>query len=504
MGGTRDMPDDTYNLLVIMTDRHRSDCLSCYGNEFIRTPNLDSLAAEGVRFSSAFTANPFCMPSRFTLQTGRYPHAHGCWDNGVLMPDDTMTLAQQCTDAGYHTALIGKSHLKPFRYKDGPESYDEWEKTDPHWASWHGPYFGFQEVHLTIGHHLPLGHYGMFLRQHHPEAIPYLQGERAKRPGGGVPYSWKSDLPAELYPTSWVRDQTVECIKRSKDKPFYILASFPEPHPPFAPPHPYSEMYGPQEIVPPALQEGELEDKPPHFMDFYQGRLYSNWFKVDRAGNSLLGMTEAQYREIVAHYYGMISLIDDNIGKILKTLQDLNLMERTLVVFLSDHGELLGDHYLVDHGPFHYDSVIHVPLIFRFPEKIASNHEVSSPVSLVDVPTTLTRLLNIPELPNAQGINLTPLLTKQKEVLRDHVFVEFNSRYLPDMPMKTIRTKQWRLTYYAGKPYGEMYDLEKDPKEFTNLYGLEKYRDIQDNLKQILLDELIKTEGRLPERVAAN
>jgi len=498
------MPDDKCNVLVIMTDRHRADCLGCNGNPFIRTPNLDALAEEGVRFSSAFTASSFCMPSRFSLLTGRYPHSHGCWDNGVLMPDDTMTLAQRCTDAGYHTAMIGKSHLQPFRHPGTPESYDEWEKPDPRWANWHGPYFGFQEVHLTIGHHLPLGHYGMFLRQHHPDAIPHLRGEQAKSPETGVPYSWKSNLPAELFPASWVTEQTISCIKKNKDKPFYILASIPEPHPPYAPPHPYSEMYGLQDIVPPALKEGELEDKPPHFKDFYQGRLYSDWFEGDRAGNSLLGVKEADYRETVAHYYGMISLIDDNIGKILKTLQDLELMENTLVVFLSDHGELLGDHHIVDHGPFHYDSVIHVPLIFRFPGKIASSHEVSSPVSLVDVPATITRLLNIPELPDAQGKDLTPLLTKQTETLRDHVLVEFESRYLPGIPMKTIRTQKWRLTYYAGQPYGELYDLENDPKEFTNLYDDDKYRDIREKLKLTLLDELIKTEGRLPERVAAN
>ena len=176
------MSDDTYNVLILMTDRHRADCLGSDGNACIRTPHLDSLATEGVRFSSAFTANPFCMPTRFSLLTGRYPHSHGCWDNGILMPDDTMTLAQRFTGAGYHTALIGKGHLKPFRFKGEQESFDEWEKTDPRWASWHGPYFGFEEVHLTVGHHLPLGHYGMFLRQHHPEAIQlkYLLEEVAE------------------------------------------------------------------------------------------------------------------------------------------------------------------------------------------------------------------------------------------------------------------------------------------------------------------------------------
>jgi len=344
----------------------------------------------------------------------------------------------------------------------------------------------------------------MFLRQHHPETIQYFQREQAKSLGTGAPNSWKSALPADLHSSAWVGDRTVECINKNKDKPFFIMASFPEPHPPFAPPEPYSEMYGLDDVVPPTQREGELEDKPPHFTDFYRGRLSSKWFEGDRASIDLSGVTDAQYKEIVAHYYATISLIDDSVGKILKTIEDLNLKEKTLVIFLSDHGELLGERRLIGHGPFHYDSIIRVPLIFRFPGKIASNHEVSSLVSLIDVPTTITQLLNIPALPDAQGMDLAPLLTKERDKLREHVFVEFNWRYLPDMPLKTIRTKQWKLTYYAGKPYGELYDLENDPKEFTNLYGIEKYRDIQDKLKQILLDELILKEGRLPEQVAAH
>jgi arylsulfatase A-like enzyme len=444
------------------------------------------------------------MPTRFSLLTGRYAHAHGCWDNGILMPDNTVTLAQRFAEAGYRTALVGKGHLSPFRFKGGPESYDEWEKPDPCWASWHGPYFGFEEVHLTVGHHLPLGHYGMFLRRHHPEAIPCFQGERAESPGTGAPNSWKSTLPAELHPSAWVADRTIECIRKCGDKPFFIQASFPEPHPPFAPPEPYSGMYGLEDVVPPVRREGELEDKPPHFMDFYRGRLSSRWFEGDRASIDLSGVTDAQYREIVAHYYATVSLIDDSVGRVLEAVERLNLKGKTLVVFLSDHGELLGDRRLIGHGPFHYDSVLRVPLIFRLPGRIAANRDVSSLVSLIDVPATITRLTDLPELPDNQGIDLTPLLSGECDSLREHVFAEFNWRYLPDMPLKTIRTARWKLTYYAGKPYGELYDLVNDPKEFTNLYGAKKYGDMREKLKQILLDELILSEGRLPEQVAAH
>jgi len=489
------------NVLLIMTDQQRADGIGAAGNPAIRTPNIDRIAQEGVLFSSAFCSNPFCMPSRASVMTGRYAHAHGTWDNGVPLPEDTVTLAGHLADQGYRTLLIGKGHLNVFRMRGSPESFDDWSDPEPRWADWHGPYYGFNEVHMAVGHHKPSGHYGMFLRENHPEAIGKFPQEAALESPTGAFKSWKSAVPVEAHASTWIGDQTLQFLDRAGDEPFFGWISFPDPHLPFTPPAPHCHQYDPNEIPYPRQQEGELDDKPPHFQEFFRGELVSEWGDWDRPAGDFAKTTEAQYREVVAHYYGMISLIDDNVGRILRALDEKGLAEDTIVIFTSDHGELLGDHFLIGKGAFHYDSLIRVPLLWRFPEKFAGGLRLDGQVSLIDIAPTVCDLVGAPPLPDMHGRSLVPMLSGGSTEGRDAVMVEFEWRWKRGMPLRTIRTPEWKLNYYAGRPYGELYNLKDDPDEFVNLYDRPELAEVQDRLIRRLADETILTAGYLPKQI---
>ena len=492
------------NILLIMTDQQRADGLGAAGNAAIRTPNMDRIAGEGVLFSNAFCSNPFCMPSRASVMTGRYAHAHGTWDNGVPLRKDTVTLAGHLAEQGYQTLLIGKGHLDVFRMRGSPESFADWSDAEPRWASWRGPYYGFNEVHMVAGHHAPLGHYGMFLRENFPEAIDKFPVEKALEPSAGAFKSWKSGVPAEAHASTWIGNETVKFLDRAGDDPFFGWISFPDPHLPFTPPAPYCYQYDPMDVPFPTQREGELDDKPPHFGEFHRGELVSEFGSWDRAAGDFSKTTANQYREVVAHYYGMISLIDENVGRILTALDEKGLAENTIIVFTSDHGELLGDHFLIGKGAFHYDALIRVPLMWRFPDRIAEGLRLDGQVSLIDIAPTLCEMAGAPPLPDVHGRSLLPMLKGESTQGRDAILVEFEWRWKRGMPIRTIRTPEWKLNYYAGRPFGELYNLKNDPHEFVNLYGRPDVKDVQDRLIRRLADEVILTAGYLPKQICPN
>ena len=380
------------NVLVIMTDQQRGDSLGCYGNDICQTPNLDRFASQGMIMDSAFVANSVCTPNRASLMTGRYPSAHGARCNGIPLSDREITLPQVLAANGYATGSFGKIHLQPTRiltcsrpYMPNTMSYESlhyWINQKELWndAFWDAgemfprPYYGFQEVELTIGHtgHVTsYGHYGKWLDRNHPEMVGADTKARALPGGVGAALSWKSALPAELHSTNWAVDRTIDFIdmqhgEGSDGRPFCTFCSIPDPHHAFAPPEPYCNMYNDADIKIPPRREGDLEAKPPHYLDCYNG------------DNRVHGMPpgfsrktpESHYREVIAHTYGMITLIDDAVGRLLKHLDDMGLADDTLVLFTSDHGDLLGDHGLVFKGPLLLDGCVRVPMIWRMGDKI--------------------------------------------------------------------------------------------------------------------------------------
>src|SRR5579884_3455495 len=245
---------DRPNILFIMADALRWDALGCNGNQIVQTPNIDRLAREGIRFTNAYTTNPFCSPARASVLTGRWPHAHGLWDNGVRISHETTTLATVLETAGYRTGIVGKGHLDVhYNAPDSPDHVFDWD--DPVRASemTGRHYFGFREQARTCAHSKAAGHYGAWLYREHPDAVPLLDRDRAlSEPVGEC---WKSALPVELHSSTYVGDRAVEFLEpydssrySAGQRPFCLWMSFPDPHGPLCPPMPFAEMYDPREM----------------------------------------------------------------------------------------------------------------------------------------------------------------------------------------------------------------------------------------------------------------
>lgn len=490
------------NFLFITTDQHRADGLGCYGNPYVRTPHLDGLAAGGVRMTRTYVNNPLCMPSRATLLTGRYPRSHRVWCNGVALPPGEVPFPHLLSEAGYRTACVGKMHFTPYGAEARPGYYDAqktWEECDL--GSWTGPYAGFEYVQLSIAHcSATAGHYGHWLGEHFPEAqAAYRQdGRLGQKPASGAPQTWISTLPVEAHHSTWVANQCLDYLERQDEAPFFLWASFPDPHHPFRPPAPYAELYADAEIPMPLRRPGELDDKPPIFREYFDG-LTRGKNGHEGAGLDHPGaLTDAQLRDIIRYTYAMITLVDDSVGRILSGLEARGLAENTVVCFTSDHGELLGDHGLMCKGPFHYENLLRVPMLWRWPGRFAADRVTDAFTGLVDFAPTVLELAEAPVPPFVQGRSLAPLLRGEKEVHRDGALTEFQSSYRPWLNLKTWRTEEWKLTHWAGQPYGELYDLRADPGEFINRYDDPEYREIRAALQERLLTELVLTEDRLP------
>jgi arylsulfatase len=528
------------NVLLIMTDQQRADTLGCAGNTVIQTPHLDRLAREGTRCARAYVQNPICMPSRATLFTGRYPRSHRVWTNGVCLPPDEITLAHTLGAAGYQTAAFGKLHFTPTGGPIGPGRYEAnalWQ--DPahaaEMAEWEGPYYGFQTVRLAIGHNAPGGHYGRWLRREHPEALPLFKREAALQTPTGLHGSWKSGLPAELHSSTWVADQTIDFLRQRHRhiagagqpdgsasqpdgpegpmQPFFAVCSFPDPHHPFCPPAPWSDLYDPAGMPAPVARPGELDHLPPHFAEHFRGA-WSRRGPTPPAHPQ--GIPADHLREVIAHYYGMISLVDHNVGRVLDTLDELDLAGDTLVIFTSDHGELLGDHGLLLKGPFLYEGLVRVPLLWRLPGRIAAGVVVDEAVGHVDVVPSVLDFLRVETPLGVQGQSLASHLAPEPSgasdpsgaashhppQLRPWVLTEYRTGFDPDLSLKQIHLGQYKLTYYGHDRFGELFDLAQDPHELENRFADPAYAGIRRDLKQHLLDALLATENSLPPQIA--
>jgi arylsulfatase A-like enzyme len=481
------------NVLLITADQMRRDHLGCYGNAVIRTPNLDALAASGTRLDRAYVSNPVCMPNRSTLATGRLPRNHGCWSNGIALPPHERTIADVLAECGYHTALLGKGHLTPFgAAADAPppnyESFRAWQagRMTP---DWHGPYYGFQECRLAIGHGpygFRHGHYGQWLRESFPDAAGGFE-QPTPSPTGAL-QCFTPQIPVEAHCSSWLGLIGSEYLRqRAADgRPFLCWLSFPDPHHPFCPPEPYATMHDPAEVVMPRLGAEALDDKPPQFREAYEGgRL---WEGINR-DDVLREVAEPQLREILSRTYGMISLIDANVGKVLATLAETHLAERTVVVFTSDHGDLMGDCGLIFKGPFLLEGLIAVPMIWRVPGD-AAGAAADGLFSSVDVAPTILRLLGLdpPRWMDSAGQDE---LVRGRAGERDAAFVEFKSMYRPELDLRTVVTADRKLTYYAGLDAGELYDMTADVPEGRNLYRDRAWAAERLRLEKRLLDETI-------------
>jgi len=345
------------NILLIFTDQQRADTISALGNPAIRTPNLDRLASEGTAFTSAFTPSAECVPSRCGLAFGQYPTRLDCVKNGDPMPWGKIdSYLSALGRAGYRTHGIGKCHF------DRPGS--QYDLRD----------FQSREYQEEIADSPDRDDYLRFLRAHGFGHLTDPHGVRGEM--YYVPQV--AQMPASLHPTQWVGDRACAFISEQKGSktPWHLFASFIHPHPPFAPPAPWHKLYRDLDVPPPHLPCGCQRLLLPinHIQNRYKRR--------DRGYDFHL------VRVIRAYYYACVSFVDFQIGRILKALDDTGQMDNTLIIFTSDHGELLGDFFSFGKRSYH-DPVVKVPLLCRLPGVFPAGRRCATPVSLVDVTATM-------------------------------------------------------------------------------------------------------------------
>jgi len=473
------------NILLITSDQQHWNTLGVI-NPKIRTPNLDRLAREGTRFDRAYCPNPVCSPSRASIITGQYPSTHGCWTIGVKLPETTRTVGHELAEAGYDTMLVGKAHFQPLKSVPGSESIEcqPTLRDLEFWRGFHGPWYGFDHIETARmhGNESHAGqHYALWLEE---KGLTnwrdyFLQYPPVPNDKYAGPYSTRDamtwDLPEPLHPSCWIAERTVANIERSvaADRPFFLWSSFFDPHPPYIVPEPWASAYDPDTMDWGTLEPGELERLPGHFRKTQEGDPDFSGYD-EPGGHHLHGFHShrhdpAELRRSMACYYGMIGLMDREIGRILDALDRLGIADNTLVVFTTDHGHFLGQHGLIAKGPFHYEDLLRLPFVARFPGRIPAGTTRAALQSLVDLAPTFLATAGLPVPGRMQGIDQTHVWNGTVAAARDHVVVE--NRHNPTrMHLRTLVTATHKITIYRDGDYGELWDLANDPEERRNLW----------------------------------
>ncbi|MFW9880335.1 MAG: sulfatase, partial [Candidatus Thorarchaeota archaeon] len=420
------------NVLFIITDQQRADHLGCAGNPDLKTPNLDKLASEGIRFTNTYVTNPMCMPNRATIFTGKYPSVHGVRSNGINLNPQIPTFTQTLLDNGYHTCSFGKIHLNfyggsySWKFKSVESMitsvFVDKEKQPPIPK----PYYGLDEVEFTIGHGWAVGgHYLDWLEERNTE---YFKLVKYNAPKLFDYIMYDTTIPEELYQTTYVTERTLSFLKRYSEgeygnKLFFLHCSFPDPHHPVSPPGKYKEMYNPDDLkISPTYQY--IENVLDH-------EVLGVFFKRRNAR----GIPEERLRNFLAYTYGTVSMIDHGIGQILAALSSFGLEKNTIVIFTSDHGDFMGDHGIIMKGRAHYQGEVKVPFIWKIPGLTKPGIITNSLASSIDIPTTILNILNMKsrdQPPAMQGYDLTLILRNPDAVVRDHCIIEEDEDTLKD------------------------------------------------------------------------
>lgn len=448
------------NVLFIMSDQHHADCMSMVGKRNVRTPNLDKLAGEGVRFEMAYSNNPICSPSRVCFHTGQYCHTHGMLGNSNFqfegMPDED-TVSMRFRKYGYQTALVGKAHM-----------VKKWD------------YAGYEHIRYcdlcdTDMNDVLSNHYYKYLVEHGladdfedgalPKDHPYNENEY------GI-----AKLPFEHTNERWTGDETLAFLKdRDRDRPFFAHMSFERPHPNFLISEELKDMYNPDDI-----------ELPESVIDAWEHEFSS---KPEVVRKSLMErMRDKDHlKKILAAYYTLITVIDAEIGRVVDYLNENGEYENTIIVYSADHGDFAGDHGVFRKNIGIYESVHRIPFIIKYPRspvKVIENSIIES----IDLYPTLCELCSVPVPEALDGSSILPVI-EGKSPGKEHALSEWDSFRDDDSMVNAIRTSDYRLTYH-GSQYGggELYHNSQDPGEIFNLWNDPQYSDVKIELLQKLLD----------------
>jgi len=457
--------DNIYpNVFIFMTDQLRYDACGCFGSKICRTPNLDRLAASGVAFTNAFTTAPVCSPTRASLMTGLYPHQHKILVNiqpitihaRNAIADNIPSLGKTFCNAGYETVYLGKWHLgdedsvarQGFKTNLTPDFLAEWT----------------ERRKMRKRKFLEVDYIKYCI---HPNYV----------------LSGISDERADETRVHLQASEAIKWLKKwgeKREKPFFFFYSEPGPHPGYVVPKEYADLYNPDDIPKLPSYEDDLSGKPyaQHLQSRYTGAWEKDWPTWQRA---------------IARYYSYITLIDKQLGRILDTIEELGIRDNTLILFVVDHGDILGEHQLFDKGHFMYDCQIHVPLVMSYPQVLPQGKYCSAQVSIVDLFPTLAEVIGEASTFNIEGKSL--LSCAQGRVphdWRDSSFIEYHGNGLSGYYMRCVHTNRYKYVYQPCD-MDELYDLKNDPWELNNLSLDKSSRDLLLEMKKLLFAWMERT-----------
>lgn len=510
------------NVILIMTDQMRADHLGCYGQHGIRTPHIDGLAAGGTLFERCYVASPVCMPNRASIFTGRHPSVHRVRMNGIPLSLQENTFVELLRLRGYKTALVGKAHLQnmyemPPLVRQAPAPAGKWlppsDALEAYRYPPHGdysqelssrwmqpeppdvklPFYGFDHVLFCTEHgDMVGGHYRHWLLRQGIDPAAYTGSENALAHDYTCPQAWRTRLPEELYPTRYIQEQSTkylrECASSGSEQPFFLNVSFPDPHHPFTPPGRYWDMYRPEDQTLPASFHCDDDILP-------QVKWAREQRRKAKPSNQTFGafhVLEQEAKEAQALTFGMISMIDDAVGEIIRTLEETGLRENTVILFTSDHGDFLGDHSLLLKGPLHLNGLIRVPLILNDPmqgrRRSISTHLCSS----LDISATILDRCNVQPYNGIQGRSLLDDSHADRAASPPSgILIEDDSQaahfgFSTAPRIRTLITERHRLSIYGRSGHAELFDLRDDPHELRNRFDCPSHAPIRHRLMEEL------------------
>jgi arylsulfatase A-like enzyme len=468
------------NLLFLWTDQQRFDTMAVYGNKIIKVPHLNNLAEKSIVFKRAYISQPVCTPSRSTVMTGLWPHQNGCTANNIPLKRETKCFPELIDDPDYTSAYMGKWHL-------GDEicaqhGFDEWTAIEDGYTK-HYSKDCDKNDRSPYHHFLVEKGYGPDTNNN-----SFSRGFAARR-------------PIEHCKPSFLENNAREFIERNKDNPFMLYVNFLEPHTPFW--GPLNDLHSPEEVGVPKNADDPLEENEP-----LRYKLSQKYFEKN------YGTDKKRWAKINAIYHGLVSQVDRAVGGILQKLDELGLHENTIIVYTSDHGEMMGSHGMFA-KQYMYEESARVPWLMQVPGKHSGQVVMEKPVSHIDlVPTLLDYMGHANKATNLPGKSLVPFINGETKE-DDYVFVEWNPNVLHVQIDTKLATKEeiewisqeyqrsvispdgWKLCL-SDRDKHQLFNLNDDPLETINLYDSGKHKDIIKKLTekihnwQISVDDKIK------------
>ena len=464
------MPTHRPNVLWLMSDQHNAACMGHAGRN-VRTPSLDALAETGVRFTHGYCNNPICAPSRISFMTGQYCHTHRHIGNNLYhYPQrNPNTLAAVARRHGYQTALVGKAHM-----------VGEWDRE------------GFEHLRycdLTDADRLdPLtGHYYKYLHDHGIADL-YDLGTLPPDHAGRGSHWFVSPIPHEHSIEVWTGNETLGFLEgRDRRRPFFAQMTFQRPHAPLSPSPERADMYAPEDIDIPAsacdLFERRFETKP----EWQRRRVEGH------GGYPYVSADEDELRKQLTHYYALISIIDEEIGRVIDHLRETGDLGNTVICYVADHGDFAGDHGLVQKNLGIYESIHRIPYLLSYPG-CPAGAVVDEIVESVDLYPTLCQLMDVEPPDCLDGQSLIPTI-EEGAPGKEAAICEWSWMH-PSTMVHAIRTRDFRLVYYGSDIEGELYDHRTDPDELVNLYSDPDYQAARLELLEQLFDKVMQYEKR--------